>query len=130
MSMAVLLWRISPLRWSLMFSSLCDEFEAFLHLADDSFSIPHCHDKGAFSLEEGQSIFLWVLEMDFDEAAPIPCSRVDAYISIGLEYVDPSGMFMSRSLSIHAALISRRLSFLYSPLNLMVMWNPSVRPVS
>ena len=51
-------------------------------------------------------------------------------ISIGLEYAVPRGMFMWCSRSIHAVLTSFRLSLLYSPSNLMVTWNPSVRPVS
>ena len=59
---------------------ICNEFEALLHLADNSFSISHCHDESSFLSEEGQSISFRVLKMDFDEASQIPCDRVDACI--------------------------------------------------
>lgn len=42
----------------------------------------------------------------------------------------PRGMFMSLSWSIHTTLISLRLSCLYSPSNIMVIWKLSVSLVS
>jgi hypothetical protein len=91
-----------------------DEFKAIIHVADDLFSISYCHNENSFPPRGGPINFFLVLKMTQFFFIVLMTK------SIGLEFVKLSCIFMSRSLSIYAALISLRLSFLYSSSNLMV----------
>lgn len=129
MSMAVLLRRASPLRCSLMFRALVMSSNSYSTLPTIFSPSPIVMTKARSPQRRAHpsrfGCWRWIL-MNPAQFLVI----VFMPIFMGLKYADPRGMFMSLSLSIYAALTSFRLSFLYSPSNLMVTSNPAVRPVS
>ena len=57
-----------------------NKLKTLIYFVDNLFSLSYCHHEGPFTTEEGQTVFLWVLEVKLDEASLIPRNRIDSYI--------------------------------------------------
>ena len=111
MSMAVLLRRASPLRCSLMFLALVMSSKPFSTLPMTRSPSPIVMTNARSPRRRAKpsrfGCWRWILinPAQFLVTVLMP-------MSIGLEYAEPRGMFMSRSLSMHAVLTSLPAKFL------------------